>query len=178
MQSVLSQAVLNLANKYIDNLQAGLSLGLGGGDVTLSNLTLKLDAVQPFIPPHLVLTKGAIQHLAVHIPWAAILTKPVKVTLQHIQVHVETSSLERRKGQEGIPVQEQEHKEQVSGASGWIQSFLTKVLSNVTVEIAHLDIVYRDKDVVSTLHVDSLKVFSCSPAWNQEFSVGWNAFIF
>jgi hypothetical protein len=55
--------------------------------------------------------------------------------------------------------------------SGWIQSFLTKVLSNISVEISHLNIVYRDNDIACTLHIDSLNVFSCSPSWNQAFSV-------
>lgn len=62
MEVVLSQVVLNLARKYISNLQAGLNLSLWGGDVVLNNLQLQLDNVHELLklPSNLRLTKGFI----------------------------------------------------------------------------------------------------------------------
>jgi vacuolar protein sorting-associated protein 13B len=92
MQSVLSQAVLNLAHKYIANIEAGLSLGMWGGDVILNNLQLRLDALQPILPPHLKLTKGCIGNLSVHIPWASLNNTPVKIAMANIEVELNTTN--------------------------------------------------------------------------------------
>jgi hypothetical protein len=60
-----------------------------------------------------------------------------------------------------------------SGAvsAGWIQGFLTKVLANVSVDISHLSIVYREEDIAFSLHIDSLNVFSCDSRWDKSFCV-------
>jgi hypothetical protein len=169
MQSVLTQAVLNVANTYISNLQAGLSLTLWAGDVTLDNLQIRLEAIP--MPQHLALTKGFIGQLSVHIPWASLLYNPIKVTLADIQIEVATTNTSRhvRPTPPPPPAAAVEEKEKEKG--GWIQSVMNKVLGNVSVEIRHLNIVFRDGDIACTMHVDSIQLFSCSPSWNQAFSV-------
>lgn len=64
-----------------------------------------------------------------------------------------------------------------TASPGWIQGFLTKVLSNVAVEISHLSVVYREEDVAFTLHFDSINVFSCDSRWEKAYCVRLAVFV-
>ncbi len=81
LQRYLSQLVLKYAKKYIKNIQANLNLSLWGGDVVLNNLELCLDVLQTEarIPANYVLSKAFVKELRIHIPWAALTTKPIEV---------------------------------------------------------------------------------------------------
>lgn len=90
LQRVLSNVLQQYAHQYLANVEADLSLSLWGGDVVLNNVELRLDAIHRALslPPTLRLERGSVRELRVHVPWAALATRPVEVGLRGVEITV------------------------------------------------------------------------------------------
>jgi len=53
----------------------------------LNNLELRLDVIQKElnIPPNFRLSRGFVKELRIHIPWAALTTKSIEITLTDVE---------------------------------------------------------------------------------------------
>eukprot|EP01083_Nonionella_stella_P243398 848157_1 len=160
LQSAFSQIILKCAKQYIKGIEADLKLSLWGGDVVLNNLDLRLDVLSKTLkldyPYHV--SRGFIERLQIHIPWTALTTKPVEITLDSLQCTIscssdtkscdlEAESFHSEISQELSAKLEPELPEEIQGAdvneseeSGetWAQSLLVKILANLTVRINNL----------------------------------------
>src|SRR4051812_634992 len=100
LQRYLTRLLLAYARRYIRGLAGELQLSFWQGDVVLHDLDLRLDVLHRVLglPRHMHFTRGFVRVLRIHIPWTALTTRPVEVTLEHIECVVQ-ASVEKEHGQ-------------------------------------------------------------------------------
>ncbi|KAJ1561443.1 hypothetical protein HK096_004696, partial [Nowakowskiella sp. JEL0078] len=84
LESVVAGIVNQFIGDYVDNVETNqLSVGVWNGDVVLSNLKLKRDALDKFNLP-VDVVEGYIGDLSFKIPWNDLKNKPVKVYINNV----------------------------------------------------------------------------------------------
>ena len=119
LRRYIRQILENNLSKFIShiNLEA---LGLGG-DVILSNLELKLDAIQDLlsIPLAFVVSFGNIKDLRIHIPWTHLLSQPIEIRLANVEiVLIARNELDYRRLQLEYTKRNMKKSENLNGNSG------------------------------------------------------------
>ena len=123
---------------------------------------------------------GHIHQLDLKIPWMNLGSEPVVVTISTMEL-VLTLKPRRQDSETREPVQEptdsftnlepqmsQTSRDQ-SVSSGYIQSFLTKIINNVSVNVNNFILKYIEDDIVFSLNLTSLEFYSVDLNWEQSF---------
>ena len=87
LESYITPFLTSYLNRFILNLTSeDLKLSIWGGDVVLTNLKLRLDILEAFAGLPFVIQSGHIHELRIHIPWMALTSESVEVTISTIEV--------------------------------------------------------------------------------------------
>lgn len=175
LQRAFTGIILRYAKKYIRGIQADLKLSLWGGDVVLDSLELRLEELEQtfHLPSQFSITKGSIKQLRIHIPWTALTTQPVEVTLSVVKLtvssgeKVHTTNTKRSSASlsdtetlnstafdgstpdKSVTTTRPTPSRQLSDDStdvgeGWATALLTRILANISITINELVLRYED----------------------------------
>lgn len=202
IQTYITRLILSYADRYILNISARLKLGFWGGDVQLANLELRPAVLQAElgVSQNYTLQRGLIRDLTIHVPWTAITSAPVQITLAGIELQVKFSPQRKPASGKLSPEEEAKLKQQAeeqltkllsseqsasaaaaaaastatassSGVgSGWAVDLITKILANLTVTVKDIHFRYVEEDSTASLLIRELSLFSCS---SSAFQAGW-----
>ncbi len=85
-EKYLTPLLMSYVDKYIKNIRPDdLNLSLWGGDVVLKNLELRLDVLEQEAVFPVTFLSGRIHELIIHIPWSALASAPVQVTVNTLE---------------------------------------------------------------------------------------------
>ena len=111
-------------------------------------------------PAGLELTRGFIKELRIHVPWTALTSRPVEVTLTGVEIVVSRVGVHhpaaaRRTvalaaadtSQPELSAQEAEELRRAASADAdadetWFQSLITRIAANVSVKLNHFSVRY------------------------------------
>ena len=86
LEGYITPLLMSYIDKYVKNIKpSDLKLSFWGGDVVLRNLELRLDVLEKELKYPLKFKSGCIRELTVHIPWNAIASQSVEVTIKDIE---------------------------------------------------------------------------------------------
>ena len=77
-----------------------LQLSIWGGDVVLTNLKLRLDVIENLLKLPFTIQSGHIHELRIHIPWLALGSESVQVTISTIEISLKLQNKEERANKE------------------------------------------------------------------------------
>ena len=182
LQRYISHLILTYAAKYIRNIETHLNLGLWGGDISLNNLEARLDVLQHSlaIPAAFTLSRGFIKEFRIHIPWSAILTKPVEVTLTGVECVLHFNPHASDPQSATPPLTLHAHSPAAAGASelveaessgGWATDLILKILANLSITMHDLSIKYHESTHTTLcLRLPLFTLHSTDPSWrSREF---------
>ena len=174
LESYITPFLTAYLNKFIQNLTPeDLKLSIWGGDVVLTNLKLRLDALETLAKLPFSIQSGHIHELRIHIPWLALGSESVKVTISTIEISLQLQDKEDRNHtdatsassiqQSSAPPPEQE------APPGYIESLLMKIKNNLSLTISNLILKYVEDDIVLSLNV---KQITARPCADENWEVG------
>ncbi|KAF8984234.1 hypothetical protein BGZ46_008534 [Entomortierella lignicola] len=164
---MLEGLVAGLLNRfigpYVTNLNVNqLNIGIWSGDVKLTNLQLKRDALDKFNLP-VDVTEGYLGELTLSIPWSNLKNKPVKVYINNVYLlcvpkgeseydpeeeaaraqalkedRLENAELLSTKTPVGMDDEEKKN-------ATFLNQLITKVVDNLQVSINNIHVRYEDK---------------------------------
>ena len=181
LQRYISHLILTYAAKYIRNIETHLNLGLWGGDITLNNLEARLDVLQHSlaIPAAFTLSRGFIKELRIHIPWSAILTKPVEVTLTGVEcvLHFNPHASDPQPATPPLTPHSQpvaaggSELVETESSGGWATDLILKILANLSITLHDLSIKYHESTHTTLcLRLPLFTLHSTDPSWrSREF---------
>ncbi|KAG1054811.1 hypothetical protein G6F43_003196 [Rhizopus delemar] len=162
---MLESLVVNILNRflkdYVSNLNYDqLKIGIWKGEVNLSNLKLRKDALDKLDLPVSV-SEGYLGQITLVIPWSNLKSEPVKVIIDHIYLLAEpkneaTFSVEeeeerlyklkqqRLETAELLDSSRKDQKEDTNDG-GFLAQLTNKVINNLQFEIKNIHIRYEDK---------------------------------
>ena len=144
----------------------------------LDDLELNLDVLQKElkIPAQFQFVKGLIRSLRVHIPWMALQSQAVEITLQNIKCIVRHCTSEPRPNPTAPPSTPASTTgsapppavaaKSEDNSSNWVKSLLLKVASNLTVKIQGIELVYLQDNIRATVSLREAHIFSADADWN------------
>ncbi|KAG9326243.1 hypothetical protein KVV02_000958 [Mortierella alpina] len=194
---MLEGLVAGLLNRfigpYVTNLNVNqLNIAIWSGDVKLTNLRLKKDALDKFSLP-VDVVEGYLGELTLSIPWSNLKNKPVRVTINNVYLLcVPKGESEYNADEEAARAQalkedrlanaellstkptsgmDEEEKKNAT----FLNQLITKVVDNVQVSIKNIHVRYEDKlsdpkhPFSAGLTLSELSAQSTDGEWNPTF---------
>ena len=126
---------------------------------------------------------GRIHELKINVPWTRLTYKPVTITINTIEFVVKLRDPDEVKseteGDERENANANELKKEMQKAKlardaehlppGYVQGVINKVINNISICVNNLILKYVEDDIVLTLNVKSVALFSANDNWEQAF---------
>ena len=133
------------------------------------------------LPVHFL--SGRIHELQIHVPWTRITSEPVTITINTIEFVVKLRDPDDDELDSGVDETERanarEFKKEMQKAKaardaehlppGYVQSVVNKVINNISIHVNNLILKYVEDDIVFSLNVKSVALFSANEDWDQAF---------
>ncbi|KAF9435541.1 hypothetical protein BGZ76_006083 [Entomortierella beljakovae] len=163
LESLVAGLLNRFIGPYVTNLNVNqLNIGIWSGDVKLTNLRLKKDALDKFSLP-VDVTEGYLGELTLSIPWSNLKNKPVKVYINNVYLlcvpkgESEYDPMEEAARAQALKEDRLENAELLSAKqpadsdeedkknATFLNQLITKVVDNLQVSINNIHIRYEDK---------------------------------
>ena len=177
LESYITPLITSYLSKYIKNIKpSDLQLSFWGGDVVLRNLELRLDAIEEVLAGLVPfeLKSGCVKQLTVHIPWTALGSEAIEVTLESVECTVKLEDLTKlhvardrlhRQASSSVPPPE------APQASGYVKSVLNRIVNNVILRVKNLVVRVREEqcDLLLSVSVKSVDVLATGCDWKAQY---------
>ena len=180
LESYVTPLLMSYVSKYIKNIQpSDLRLSVWNGDVTLHKLDLRLDVIERELKMPFKVLSGHIHQLDLKIPWMNLGSEPVVITISTMELVLTLKPRQDSEPQElaqesntsvtNLESQMPQSPRDQSVSSGYIQSFLTKIINNVSVNVNNFILKYIEDDIVFSLNLTALEFYSVDLNWEKAF---------
>lgn len=196
LEGYITPLLMSYIDKYVKNIKpSDLKLSFWGGDAVLHNLDLRLDVLERELRIPVEFKSGCIRELTLHIPWNAIGSSSVEVSIKDLEFVVKlkpllaSSSSEHTLNPESPPKSESATQEKISKsgsssslkntpasdkeppAPGYLQGYLNRIINNVKVHIQNIvvKVMHEESDLMLTLNIGSIEYFTANDHWEREF---------
>jgi hypothetical protein len=174
LRSAISAVLQGYLSQYIRDIQLD-GIGLLG-DVVLHNLELRLETLQELLPPSLpfTFTRGFIRELRISIPWTSLMSSPIHIRVDTVEVVAMTREAAARAvaaGKITPPAAVQLPTAAPSALPDWLQSRIVRILANIRLSLANVVLKYVHHHVALVAAVRLIEVMSADPAagWTPAF---------
>jgi hypothetical protein len=194
VRAYLSSLLREQLRQYLDDGTQLEALGVLGSEIVLHKIELRLDALKRLVPvpPGFAITRGFVRELRIIIPWTALFSQAISVKLDTVECVLETIDSKTNDGNSTYQTEQNNvtkdtsttssstytgnSSEGIGGGGGgglpaWLQSRVTKILSNVTLSVQNLVFRYVHKSIAVVMSLRSLEIVSADPhlAWAAGF---------
>jgi hypothetical protein len=148
--------------RYTKNLSSDkINISTFKGEGELSNLQLDENVLTELLelPSWLKLTSAWCNHISFRISWAKLKSVPITLTLDEVNVSVETCEVARSGS--GTPISGIQ-----SLPSLGRYSFIHKVIDGITIVVNTVNVSFKSPAFTSTVQVSRIRVESKTPKWS------------
>ncbi|GAM28695.1 hypothetical protein SAMD00019534_118710, partial [Acytostelium subglobosum LB1] len=192
-EGIVSDVLSKVLGEYVKNLNKDqLKIGVLGGNVVLTNLELKEDALNN-LPINMPITvkKGYLGRLELKVPWKDLKSKPVIVNIDSIYALAVPQTQNYKYDEEAEKKKEKELKrkrienyewmksikeaenEQTGGKatdSSFTDRLVTKIIDNLQIKINKIHIRFENRNELGRLYavgvtLDNISAQSCDERW-------------
>lgn len=186
LEGYITPLLMSYIDKYVKNIKpSDLKLSFWGGDAVLRNLELRLDVLERELGIPVEFKSGCIRELILHLPWNAIGSSPVQVTIKDLEFVVKLKSL---RASSSVPATEKTMQEDGSKnvesapppsvamgdkepAPGYLQGYLNRIVNNVCIEVQNMviKVIEEESDSMLTFNIGSAEFYATNEKWTSEF---------
>ena len=188
LEGYITPLLMSYISKYVKNIKpSDLQVSFWGGDAVLRNLELRLDVLEKELGYPMEFKSGHIREMTLHIPWNAIVSKPVEATIKEIEFVVKLKDVRLQSTQNPPSMSPQEeidgnsttpqsssngsNQQSSEQAPGYLQGYLNRITSNVRYHIQNLviKVIEEECDMMLTLHFGSVESYASNEHWQKDF---------
>lgn len=192
LEGYITPLLMSYISKYVNNIKpSDLKVSFWGGDAVLRNLELRLDVLEKELRIPLEFKSGFIRELTIHLPWSAIASTSVEVTIKDLELVVKLRDKSSKNDSQDGEVKDADSSsnlkpadlslanEVTEGASGekdpappgYLQGYLNRILNNVRVRVQNMvvKVLEEECDLMLTLNIGSTEFFTTNKIWEGEF---------
>ena len=183
LESYITPIILSYVDKYVKNARAERSqVSLWGGDVVFSNLDLRLDVLEKELGLPFTFVSGHIHELHINVPWTRLNAEPIVITINTIEcvLRLPDSSTSSQDGSETSAKSSSTDKKRSRRSQqqqdltnvpppGYVQSLISKIISNVKIVCNNLILKYVEDDIVLSLNTRWLCFSPANALWEPAF---------
>jgi vacuolar protein sorting-associated protein 13B len=161
LQHPSEQILRSYVDRYISNIDLD-KLSLWGGDLVLRNLELKLDVLEEEVDRRgipISILSARIGKLQIHIPWSALLSQPVQVTIDLVECVVTSKDVDHsRPPATSATAESATRKDPISELPSYVQGIIAKMKNNLSISITNLVFKYVEDSIVLSVNLKSAEV--------------------
>ena len=184
LEGYITPLLMSYIDKYVKNIKpSDLKLSFWGGDVVLRNLELRLDVLEKELKYPLKFKSGCIRELTVHIPWNAIASQSVEVTIKDIEFVIKLKDVRLHSAQTEPSQQSEDGSDvdtttQLAGqpapadqAPGYLKGYLTRISDNVILHVQNMvvKVIEEECDMMFTINIGSVERYTTDENWEKKF---------
>lgn len=184
LEGYITPLLMSYIDKYVKNIKpSDLKLSFWGGDVVLRNLELRLDVLEKELKYPLKFKSGCIRELTVHIPWNAIASQSVEVTIKDIEFVIKLKDVRLHSAQTEPSQQSEDGSDvdtttQLTGqpapadqAPGYLKGYVTRISDNVILHVQNMvvKVIEEECDMMFTINVGSVEGYTTDENWEKKF---------
>ena len=184
--SVLERALHRTLTRYFENLDiTALRLSPFAGDVVLTNLTLRVEALRAAGLP-LSFERGFVRELRIRVPWLKLQSEAIEVLIDTVEVICSSSADDEHAAAAGgstaaVPISPQPQSPpppsgdaasraaDARSGDSWVQSLVQRALHNAVLRVRNAVVKLVDGRVVASLSLRSLEIYSADARWQRAF---------
>ena len=184
LEGYITPLLMSYIDKYVKNIKpSDLKLSFWGGDVVLRNLELRLDVLEKELKYPLKFKSGCIRELTVHIPWNAIASQSVEVTIKDIEFVIKLKDVRLHSAQTEPSQQSEDGSDvdtttQLTGqpapadqAPGYLKGYVTRISDNVILHVQNMvvKVIEEECDMMFTINIGSVERYTTDENWEKKF---------
>lgn len=180
LESYITPMLMSYISKYVKNLKpSDLQVSFWGGDAVLRNLELRLDVLERELSYPLEIKSGHVRELVLHIPWNAILSKPVEAVIKDVEFVVKLKDVRNLPtSQPSASSQPQSSastsdvsKEGGEQAPGYLQGYSSRILNNLTFHIQNMvvKVIEEECDMVMSFNIRAIRFHIVDENWEPNY---------
>ena len=159
LEAVFRRILLSFSSYYLKNIDVN-DLSLWGGNVSLQNLELNLQAITALLGMEMLsVTKGKIKELSMSIPWTRLTSSSTEIIISQLELE--------------LTLGEHSDCQAVPEVDDIEESLLKKIVANLILEIHDLKVVIKtpknSHNYITTLNFNHFKWITTDKNWNPEF---------
>jgi len=185
LEGYITPVLMSYIDKYVKNIKpSDLQLSFWGGDAVLRNLELRLDVLEKELKYPLKFKSGRIRELTLHIPWNAIASQPVEVTIKDIEFVVKLKDV-RLHSTQNVPSQQTEAtaassmaaqpgsdgQQPAEQAPGYLKGYMTRITDNVVIHVQNMvvKVIEEECDMMLSLNIGTVDSYTTDENWEKKF---------
>ncbi|XP_070496811.1 bridge-like lipid transfer protein family member 3B isoform X5 [Chironomus tepperi] len=164
MVSILKNQLLKHLSRYIKNLSSDkINISTFKGEGELTNLQLDENVLTELLelPSWLKLTSAWCNHISFRISWAKLKSVPITLSLDEVNISVETCEL----GRSGTPTSNNSTIQSLSVPMGKY-SFIHKVIDGITITVNTVNVNFKSPAFTASVQMSRIRVESRTPKWS------------
>ena len=184
LEGYITPLLMSYIDRYVKNIKpSDLQLSFWGGDAVLRNLELRLEVLERELNIPLEFKSGKIRELVLHIPWNAIASTPVVITIRDMEFVVRlkdvraglntqsTDSTDSAASKDSMAESKLSTTDTNEQAPGYLQGYLSRISNNVIVHIQNLvvKVIEEECDMMLTLNIGAVEYYTTDEAWEKKF---------
>ncbi len=187
-ESYITPIILSHVERYVKNVRKEQSqVSLWGGDVSFSDLDLRLDVLERELRLPFSFVSGHVHGLHIHVPWTRLNAEPIVVTINTIECVLKLpgegdpesedtatdASLSVRLPDAPAQPRQPGGDDAAAAAAappGYVQSMINRIISNVSIVCNNLILKYVEDDIVLSVNVRNLHLSSADELWEPAFT--------
>lgn len=139
-------------------------------------MELKLDVIDDELQLPFTFISGHVQLLKLQIPWTKISSEPITATINDLEI-----VLKLKDNNNATPPStcRKERKKKTSleedSSAGYLASLITKIINNISIICNNISIKFLEDDIVFSMNIQHLSVYSADHKWKRAFMEVSNA---
>ena len=177
----MTPLITSYLSKYIKNIKpSDLQLSFWGGDVVLYNLELRPEAIEESLKDLVPfnLKSGCVKKLTMHIPWTAIGSEAITLSLESVECSVKLKNLKMSESTAAKPSESAppstttiQPDDQSQQTPGYVQGLMNRIISNIKVDVQNMvvKVIEEESDMEMSFTVKSLQWYTTNSNWEAEY---------
>ena len=178
LEGYITPLLMSYIDKYIKNIKpSDLQVSFWGGDAVLRNLELRLDVLEKELGGFpLEIQSGKIRELSIHLPWNAIASSSVEVTIQDLELVMKMKSMRSKSKEEDSSTKTEDTDSiktspNTSEQPGYLQSYLFRIINNGKMHIKRMvvKVIEEESDLMLTFNIGSFEGYTTDEHWEKKY---------
>ena len=182
LEGYITPLLMSYIDKYIKNIKpSDLQVSFWGGDAVLRNLELRLDVLENELAGFpLEIQSGKIRELTIHLPWNAIASTSVEVTIQDLELVMKMKSIRSKTKREKPPSEsvDTDKPEPIKRSAslpdqqpGYLQGYLNRIINNGQMHIKRMvvKVIEEECDLMLTFNIGSVEGYTTDENWEKKY---------
>ncbi|KAM3186126.1 hypothetical protein ACTXT7_004958 [Hymenolepis weldensis] len=172
IETYLGPLLMRYIGKYVKLRDDQFQLSLWGGDAVLNYVELQYDIFEDLMPLPIGFKSGHIHELRIQVPWTRLGSSSIVITLNTVECVLafkQPGASHRRKSEAtSVPSADALNPSlDTPPPPSYLQSYLTRIWSNIEVVVSNLIVKFEEYDAVISLNIRSLDCFPTLPNWQR-----------